>query len=337
MNNDSAFFDRMHYYLPGWEIPKMRPEYITNSYGLIVDYMAEYFREMRKYSFSDQITRHFSFGKDLNQRDIIAVKKTFSGMIKLLYPHGEFEKEEAQEVMEYALVGRRRVKEQLKRIQGMEFYDVNFSFHDNETQEEFYVTVPEMSSNTLIPSGERKPGEVYGVFEGDSGRIGVFKMELQVTAGNGKYEKSGLGSNSKAKESIDIAFNYFKANAKNISHNISTKEKDYHLNVQDLQGVGCNNLFTLMGFISLCSGALSLPIQDSMTVLGSMSIGGSVTKVTNLADTLQVCIDAGAKRILLPMSNAGDINTVPPELFSKFQINFYNGPEEAVRKAVGRT
>ncbi len=336
MNNDSAFFDRMHHYLPGWEIPKMRPEFITDSYGLIVDYMAEYFREMRKRNFSDTIRTHFLMGKDLNQRDIIAINKTFSGLMKLLYPDGECSKEDSQEILEYALIGRRRVKEQLKKIQGMEFYDVNFSYIDNESQEEFYVSVPEMTGDKLIPEGEGKPGHLYGAFEGNEGRIGVFKLELQVIKGSGKYEKSGLGTNSKAKEAIELAFNYFRANAKNVSSQISIKERDYHLNVQDLHGIGSSSGLTLIAFVTLCSGALSLPVQESQVILGSMSIGGTITKVNNLADTLQVCLDAGAKRVLLPMSNAGDINTVPPELFSKFQINFFNDPEDAVRKAVGR-
>ncbi|MBN2326818.1 MAG: protease Lon-related BREX system protein BrxL [Candidatus Omnitrophica bacterium] len=336
ISNDSAFFDRMHFYLPGWEMPKMQPELITDSYGLIVDYMAEYFREMRKRNFSDLIRKHYQFGKDYKQRDINAVKKTFSGLIKLMHPNGDCSKEEIQEILEYALVGRRRVKEQLKKIQCMEFYDVNFSYIDNESQEEFYVTVPEMTGDKLIPEGEGKPGHLYGAFEGSAGRIGIFKLELQVIKGSGKYEKSGLGSNSQAKESIEIAFNYFKANAKNINSKISTKERDYHLNVQDLQGVGSSAGLTLIAYVTLCSGALSLPGQESLVILGSMSIGGTITKVSNLADTLQACLDAGAKRVLLPMSNAGDINTVPPELFSKFQINFYNTPEDAVRKAVGR-
>ncbi|MEW6234208.1 MAG: protease Lon-related BREX system protein BrxL [Candidatus Omnitrophota bacterium] len=336
MNNDSAFFDRMHYYLPGWEVPKMRPEFLTDSYGFIVDYMAEYFREMRKRNFSDVIRQYFSMGKDLNQRDIIAVNKTFSGLMKLIFPSGECAKEEAKELLEYALVGRRRVKEQLKKIQGMEFFDVNFSYIENENQEEYYVSVPEMGGDKLIPEGEGKPGHLFGAFAGDAGRIGIYKLELQVIKGSGKYEKSGLGSSSKAKESIEIAFNYFKANAKNVSTQISVKERDYHLNVQDLQGVGPSSSLTLIAFATLCSGALHLPVQESMVILGSMSIGGTIVKAHNLADALQVCHDAGAKRILLPMSNAGDINTVPPELFSKFQINFYNSPEDAVRKAVGR-
>ena len=336
MNNDSAFFDRMHLYLPGWEIPKMRPEFITESYGMITDYLAEYFREMRKRSFGDAIRKFYTFGKDLNQRDLIAVRKTFSGFMKLLYPHDEYTKADVEEVLKYALVGRRRVKEQLKKMQPMEFYDVSFSYIDNETQEESFVSVPEMGSDKLIPEGTIRPGHAYGVYEGKDGRLGCYKMEVQTQKGSGKYEKSGLGSNSAAKEAVDIAFRLFKANAKNISSQIHTVEADYHLNVQDLHGTGGSAQLTLMSFVALCSSALNLPVQDSLALVGNVTIGGVQQKVTNLADVLQVAFDAGAKRVLIPAANATDIATVPPDLFARFQINFYSGPEDAVRKAVGR-
>lgn len=335
MNSDTAFFDRMHYYLPGWEIPKMRPEFFTDHYGFIVDYLAEFFREMRKRSFSDALDRYFKLGNNLNQRDVIAVRKTVSGMIKLLYPSGEFDRDAVREVLEYALVGRRRVKEQLKKIGGMEFYDVQFSYIDNETMQENFVSVPEQGGGKIMPEGKLKPGHVYHVARGQSDMIGVFKIELETLTGGGKFERSGLGSNSKAKESLNTAFNYFKANSKSVSGSIGTKTKDFLLHVQDVQGLGVPDDLALAAFVALCSGALERSMQDQMVVLGSMSIGGTIMKVSDLADVLQVCFDAGAKKVLLPMSSAMDIATVPPELFTKFQTSFYSDPVDAVFKALG--
>lgn len=335
MAYDSAFFDRMHYYLPGWEIPKFRPEYFTNEYGFITDYISEFFREMRKRSYSDAIDKFFKFGSNLNQRDVIAVRKTVSGMIKLLYPNGEFTKEEVEEVLRYALVGRRRVKEQLKKIGGMEFYDVHFSYLDNETLSEEFVSVPEQGGSKLIPEGASKPGHVYSVGRGDSGMLGVYKIELEVVNGHGKFERTGIGSGREAKESIATAFNYFKANKKNISGTISVENNDFLMHVQDMQGVGMSDELALTAFVALCSGSLKKHIQSQMVVLGSMSIGGTINKVEELSNTLQACFDAGAKRILLPMSSAVDIGIVPPELFAKFQISFYQSPEDAVFKALG--
>ena len=335
MANDSAFFDRMHFYLPGWEIPKMRPELITDEYGFITDYLSEYFREMRKRTFSDSFDKYFKLGNNLNQRDVIAVRKTVSGLVKLLYPDGKYSKEELEEILSYALVGRRRVKEQLKKIGGMEFYDVHFSYIDLDTMEEKFVSVPESGGGKLIPEGMLKAGHTYFIGRGNSGMIGTFKIEVESPSGHGKFSISGIGTDRETKEALNTAFNYFKANKKSISASIHVDNIDYLLHIEDLQGVGASKDISLASFVAMCSSALKKPIQGSLVILGSMSIGGTISKVEELANTLQVCFDSGAKKILLPMSSASDISNVPSDLFSKFNISFYNNPEDAVYKALG--
>lgn len=335
MCNDTAFFDRMHYYLPGWEVPKMRPEFFTNEYGFITDYVAEFMREMRKISFSDSIDKYFKLGNNLNQRDTIAVRKTVSGLAKLIYPNGQFEKEDIEEILKYALVGRRRVKEQLKKIGGMEFYDVQFSYIDNETLAEEFVSVPEQGGGKIIPEGMNRPGHVYTVARGKSSMIGTYKIETEVINGSGKFDKTGVSSDRQAKEAIDTVFKYFKANCKSISGSISISNKDYMMHIQDISGIGMSNELSLAAFVGLCSGAMNKPVQSEMVVLGSLSIGGTINKIEELANVLQVCFDAGAKKIILPMSSAVDLPTVPPELFAKFQTSFYTSPEDAVFKALG--
>ena len=333
--NDSAFFDRIHFYLPGWEIPKMRPELITDEYGFITDYLSEYFREMRKRTFSDSLDKYFKLGNNLNQRDVIAVRKTVSGLVKLLYPNGEFIKEDLEEILKYALVGRRRVKEQLKKIGGMEFYDVHFSYIDLDTMEENFVSVPENGGGKLIPDGLLKAGHTYFVGRGNSGMIGTYKIEVESSNGHSKLSISGIGADRESKESINTAYNYFKANKKSISASIQTENVDYLVHIEDLQGVGASKDISLATFVALCSCALKKSMLGNLVILGSMSIGGTIGKVEELANTLQVCFDSGAKRILLPMSSASDISSVPSDLFSKFNISFYNTPEEAVYKALG--
>ena len=335
MANDSAFFDRMHFYLPGWEIPKMRPELITDEYGFITDYLSEFFREMRKRNFSDSLDKYFKLGNNLNQRDVIAVRKTVSGLVKLLYPNGEYSKEDLEEILKYALVGRRRVKEQLKKIGGMEFYDVHFSYIDIENMDEKFISVPESGGSKLIPEGMLKAGHTYFIGRGNSGMIGVYKIEVESPNGHGKFQVSGIGTNRETKEALNTAFNYFKANRKNISASIQVDDVDYLLHIEDLQGVGASKDVSLASFVAMCSSSLKKPMQGSLVILGSMSIGGTIGKVEELANTLQVCFDAGAKKILLPMSSASDISSVPSDLFSKFNISFYNDPEDAVFKALG--
>lgn len=335
MANDSAFFDRMHYYLPGWEIPKMRPDYFTDRYGFIVDYIAEYFREMRKRSFTDAFDKYFKLGSHLNQRDTIAVRKTVSGLMKLIYPHGEFTREDVEEILRYALEGRRRVKEQLKKIGGMEFYDVMFSYIDKESMEEEIVSVPEQGGGKLIPEGLGKPGHIYVAAKNDSGMIGIYKLENEVVGGTGKFDKSGVGSHRGAKESLDIAFRYFVANSKSVSNNISTKTKDYLMHVSDLQGIGLTEELGIAELIGLFSAAMEKPVLDSLVVIGNMTVGGTIAKVEEFANMLQVCVDAGAKKVLIPAASAADLSVVPPELLSKISPIFYVNPIDAVFKALG--
>lgn len=335
MGTDTAFLDRMHCYIPGWEIPKFRPEHFTNDYGFITDYLAEFLRELRKEQHGDALDRYFHLGKNLNQRDTIAVRRMVGGFIKLMYPDGEYTKEQLEEILILALEMRRRVKEQLKKLGGMEFYDVNFSYIDNDTFEEKFVSVPEQGGGKLIPDGICNPGNVYTVAHGKSGMIGVFRLESQMLPGSGKFERTGLGSNTKCKEATNTAFNYLKANSNRISGTISTTARDYIIGYQDLQGLGMTTSLALPTLIALCSIALGKPTVSNLAVLGEISISGTMMKVNELANALQVCLDSGAKKVLLPITSAVDLGTVPPELVGNFNLIFYQGAEDAVFKALG--
>ena len=335
MGTDTAFLDRIHCYLPGWEIPKFRPEHFTNDYGFISDYLAEFIRELRKEQYGDALDHYFRLGKNLNQRDTIAVRRMVDGYLKLMYPDGVFDKSELEEVLQISLEMRRRVKEQLKKLGGMEFYDVNFSYIDLEDMSEHYVSVPEQGGGKLIPDGMCNPGQVYTVSRGKSGMIGVFRLESQMLPGSGKFERTGLGSDRDCKESTNTAFNFLKANGKRISGGISTASKDYIINYQDLQGIGMTGKLALPTLIALCSIALGRPTVSTLAVLGEISISGTILKVDELANSLQVCLDSGAKKVLLPITSAADFGTVPPELVGSFNLIFYSSAEDAVFKALG--
>ena len=335
MGTDTAFLDRMHCYLPGWEIPKFRPEHFTNDYGFISDYLAEFIRELRKEQYGDALDHYFRLGRNLNQRDTIAVRMMISGFIILLYPDGEVTKEELREIVEISLELRRRVKEQLKKIGGMEFYDVNFSYTDNDSFEEHYVSVPEQGGGKLIPEGMGKPGSVYTVSKSKTGMIGCYMLETQMMPGNGKLTCTGIGSGKEPKEATNTAFNYLKANGNRISGQISTTTKDYIINYQDMQGIGMTGNLALPTLIAICSAALGKTPLNSLAILGEISIGGTLIKVDELASTLQVCLDSGAKKVLLPITSAGDLGTVPSDLVGAFSLIFYSSAEEAVFKALG--
>lgn len=335
MGKDTAFLDRIHCYLPGWEIPKFRPEHFTDDYGFITDYLAEFIRELRKEQYGDALDKYYHLGKNLNQRDTIAVRKMVGGFIKLLYPDGVYTKEQLEEILTISLEMRRRVKEQLKKLGGMEFYDVNFSYIDNDDFSEHYVSVPEQGGGKLIPEGMCNPGQVYTVSQGKSGMIGVFRLESQMLPGNGKFERTGLGSDREPKEASNTAFNFLKANGNRISGSISTTEKDYIINYQDLQGIGMTKNLALPTLVALCSIALGKPALSSLAILGEISISGTMIKADELANALQVCLDSGAKKVLLPITSAGDLGTVPAELVGCFNLIFYQSAEAAVFKALG--
>ena len=335
MAYDTAFLDRMHCYVPGWEIPKYRPDFFTDEYAFITDYLSEFMKEMRKEQFGDACDKFFKFGSNLNQRDVIAVRKMISGFTKLLYPDGDYNKEDMKEILSISLELRRRVKEQLKKIGGMEFYDVNFSYIDNENFEEHFVPVPEQGGGKLIPEGMPNPGHVYTISRGKTGMVGVYRLETQVLPGNGKFERTGLGTDRDAREATNTAFNYLKANGRGISNSISTTTKDYFINYQDLNGIGITKTLTLPTLVAICSAALQKPTLSNLAVLGDISISGTIMKVEELANTLQVCLDSGAKKVLIPITSAVDMATVPPELMGAFSIIFYNTPQEAIFKALG--
>lgn len=257
------------------------------------------------------------------------------GLVKLIYPNGVYTKRELEEILQLALEMRCRVKEQLKKLGGMQFYDVNFSYIDLEDMSEHYVSVPEQGGGNLIPEGLCNPGQVYTVSRGKSGMIGVFRLEGQMLPGSGKFERTGLGSDRDAKEASNTAFSYLKANGNRISGAISTTAKDYVINYQDLQGIGMTGKLALPTLIALCSIALNKPVLSSTAIMGEISISGTMIKVDELANARQVCSDSGAKKVLIPSTSFADFATVPADLMSAFQVIPYASAEDAVFKALG--
>ncbi|MGO1672068.1 MAG: protease Lon-related BREX system protein BrxL [Sphingobacterium sp.] len=333
---DTAFFDRFHHYLPGWEIPKMRPEFFTNAYGFISDYYAECLRELRKHNFSDTIGQYFRLGKDLNQRDTIAVKRTVSGLVKLLFPDGKYTKDEIRKCLEYALVGRRRVKEQLKKIGGMEFYDVHFSYIDLEDNEEHIVGIPESGGKSLIPEGDLPAGTVYGIGKNaDSGHKGLFRLDIQKMPGNGKISDTGFGGGTAIKEELKEAVNYVRSNLNRITQTAKYSDFEFHLKATDLNGIGNTKGLELAIFLSIVSSISERPLLPQLAILGSMSIGGAIIGSDNLGEYLQVSADSGAKKVLIPAVDMAQLGKVPADLISKFSLVVYADPVDAAFKSMG--
>lgn len=329
---DLALIDRFHYYLPGWEVPKMRSEFFDDQFGFIVDYFSEFMRELRKDSYSDAINQHFALGDHLNQRDEKAVRKTVSGFLKMLHPHGEYTKEELREYLEFAMEGRRRVKEQLKRIGGMEYRAVNFSYIDLETREEVFVTVPEEAEETLIPQGTQQPGTIYTIGESES-RNAVFRIETQTLPGKGKKSISGTPG-SEMKEEFQTAYDYLQANMRQLSKDESLDDHDVKIQVINPSDA-TQGAETSVGFlVGIISSILERPVRPGLVVLGSMSLMGGLVNVGSLVDKLQLAVDSGASSVLLPAKNKGDFAKIPDEILDELELVFYTDPIEAASKAM---
>ena len=330
---DTAFLDRFHAYIAGWEVPKFSSHHFTVQYGFITDYFAEWARELRKTNFADAIDKYFKLGNNLNTRDSRAVRKTVSGLLKLLHPNGEFSQQEVKDCLEYTLIVRRRVKEQLKKLNLLEFQATQFSYLDNETLEEHFVRLPEQTTGTLISEEPLPAGHVYTVSSNQSTKVGAFKLEVQVVPGSGKLIKSGAAADTGARDGVRVAFNYFRANAHRVSAAINVDRHDYLVSISDLQGTGTPQHSALALLVALFGASLERRAPSQFAVLGDITLGGTVNPVEGFATHLQVAFDSGVKRILIPMANASELATVPPELFTKFQTTFYSDPFDAIVKA----
>lgn len=337
-NNDSAFFDRIHCYLPGWEVPKMRSDILTGHVGLITDCLSEFCRGMRKRDFTHHLDEFFRLNSELNTRDEIGVRKTFSGLMKLLFPDERMTREDARMILEYAIEGRRRVKEQLKIMAGVEFMDVKLGYADVESPTAVKVIgVPEQSTDTLIPEGQLLPGHVFAVGRSVGGDYAIYKLENKAVSGSCKFQHEGVGGVRSARESIDAAWHYFRDNGGRVAAGMHLDKKDYLLFFSDLQAKGVSDEVSLAEFVGLCSAACNRAVSAATVIPGIVRLSGSMDEIKGLEDILRVAKNAGAKRILLPFSAIYEMPKIPMELASSVSADYYEdgNPVAAARKALG--
>ena len=334
IREDMAFLDRIHFYIPGWEIPKMRVEFFTNHYGFVVDYLAEALRELRKHNFTESIDRHFSLGSHLNARDVKAVRKTVSGLVKMVYPHGEFSKEDLAELVELALEGRRRVKEQLKKMGSFEYHQTSFSYIDEETREERFVGVPEQGGRDMISIDPLAPGSVYAASVDDQGKVGLYRLEVGCSPGSGKLKIAG-GVEGIMKESIQRAFAYLMGHKVKMGVGQQMDTTDFHVEAIDLLSnrVLCEAGVALV--VAVYSAIKKQSAQAGLVILGDLSIQGNIKAVRSLAEPLQIAMDNGARRALVPLENKRSFLEVSGDIVERVDPIFFSDPMAAAMKALG--
>jgi ATP-dependent Lon protease len=336
IREDMAFLDRLHFYIPGWEIPKMRVEYFTDHYGFVVDYLAEALRELRKHNFTEMIDRHFSLGAHLNARDVKAVRKTVSGLIKLIYPHGEMTRDELAEITELVIEGRRRVKEQLKKLGSFEYHQTSFSYIDNETREERFVGVPEQGGRDMISSDPLAPGSVYTASVDDQGKVGLYRLEVGCSPGTGKLKIAG-GIDGTMRESIQRAFAYLAAQKVKIGISQQVDMTDFHVEGIDLLSnhVPCDAGVALI--VAVYSAIKKQSVLAGLVILGDLSIQGNIKSLRSLVEPLQVGMDNGARRALVPLENKRNFLEVSGDIVERVDPIFFSDPMTAAMKALGMT
>lgn len=334
IREDMAFLDRIHFYIPGWEVPKMRNEFFTDHYGFVVDYLAEALRELRKHNFSDHLDRHFSLGGHLNARDAKAVRKTVSGLIKLIHPHGEVSREDLVELLEVAIEGRRRVKEQLKKMGSFEYHQTSFSYVDIDTREEKFVGVPEEGGRDLISTDPLAPGSVYTASVDPQGKVGLYRIEVGVAVGTGKLKVTG-SVDSSMKEAIQRAFGYIQGHKVELGIASQFDATDFHLEAIDLLGsrIPCEAGVAVV--VAICSALKKQPALSAMVVLGDLSIQGNIKPVSSVAEPLRVAMDNGARRALVPTANKSSFLEVTADIVERVDPIFYNEGKTAAMKGLG--
>jgi len=336
IRDDMAFLDRIHFYLPGWEIPKMRNDLLTDHYGFVVDYLAEALRDLRKHNFTETPDRHFSLGSHLVTRDRKAVRKTFSGLMKILYPHGEASEDEMAEILELAIEGRRRVKEQLKKMGSFEYYHTSFSYALTETGEERFVGVPEQGGRNLISADPLPPGTVYTSAVTSDGTVGLYRIEVSISGGTGKLKLAG-GVSGSMKESIQRAFGYMQTKKSELSMAREFDTSDFHVEVIDLLNNRVEPELGVAFFVACVSAVKKAPVAPSMLILGDMSIQGNLKGIKSLSEPLQLGMDNGAKRAMIPIENKRSFLEVAADIVEQVDPIFFGDPKQAAMKALGLT
>ena len=331
---DLAFLDRFHAYLPGWEFPKISSALLTRQYGLVVDYLSEVFRELRKLSFGDAIDRWFELGEALNKRDEKAVRKTVSGLIKLLHPDGKFTKAELEEYLQLALELRRRVKEQLRRMGGVEYWNTSLSYRDKETQEERFASLPEQGEAACIPPDPLPPGTAFTIGQDMlSARYVLFRVEVALMKGGGTYTVTGAVGRA-MREAVRTAYDYLRSNLHRFTIDRSLEDLNAHFQVVNLMQAKEGSQTAAAFFVALFSALVKKPIRPATVILGEITVQGSVLPVADLAECVQLARENGARRVLVPTANAKDIPRIPSELLAGMELAFYSDPRDCLLKAL---
>jgi ATP-dependent Lon protease len=319
--------------MPGWEVPKTSKDILTSTYGFVTDYLAEAFRALRKQNRFDAVEQHYRFGSHVEGRDAIAVKKTVSAFLKLLHPDGEYTRDELREYLELALEARRRVKEQLKKRGSFEFYKTSFSYIDGTDGTERTVAVPEQGGKGMISQDPLPPGSVYTAAADSDAKVGLFRLEVNITPGTGKI-RTPAGLEKGLKESLNRAVSYLQAVKDRLGITPLLAQKDIYAEAVDLSGGRIECACGVAFFVAIMSALQNRRVQAGTVVMGDLTVQGNLKGVASITEPLHVALENGAVRALVPISNKSQFGALPEETVEKLDVIFYGDIDRAVLKAI---
>ncbi len=337
MRHDTAFMDRIHAYLPGWDVPKLDRSYFTDHFGLVNDFLSDCWSQLRSENRLSTIQGRVQFGGALSGRDSTAVHRTFEGLLKLLYPDRDAEifDDDIEWAVRLALECRRRVKEQQKRIGSAEFRNTHFSYTMGEDGIERFVATPELQSDDAIGSDPLPPGQVWAVSPGGlEDNAGLYRIEVNVGPGSG-VKIINVPAPGPFRESVRYAQGNLSTRSKDLVGDRDPRSHEFTVQLRAFDNSRSGSFLGLPALLALCSGLLGKSLKGGLATVGGLNLGGTLDPVHNAVGVAELAVERGATELLIPISSRRQLNDLSDDMATKLSILYYADVREALLKALG--
>ncbi|NBB80462.1 MAG: protease Lon-related BREX system protein BrxL [Verrucomicrobia bacterium] len=337
MRDDTAFMDRLHAYLPGWDIPKIGKEILTDHFGLVSDFLSECWTQLRSQTRLSAMQNRISYGGALSGRDVNAANKTVSGLLKLLFPGGteDISDEDLEWVVRIALEARRRVKEQQKRIGAAEFRNTHFSYTIGLEGVEKFVSTPELRSENSIGDDPLEPGQVWSISPGDPDgeHPGLYRLETNVGPGSG-VKILNKPVPPAFRESVGYAEQNLYARSLQLVGDKDPRQHEFTVQLRAFDAAKSGAKLGVATLLALCTALLRKSIRGGLVVIGEINLGGSIEPVHNAVEMVEIAVEKGAAAVLMPVTCRKQLFDLSDDMATKVDIHFYQDAKDALLKAI---
>jgi ATP-dependent Lon protease len=336
MRDDTAFMDRIHSYVPGWDVPKMGPELFTDHFGLVCDFLSSSWRQLRNMTQIKHLRDRVILGGALSGRDINAVNKTASGLLKLTYPDvdADIPDDSIEWAVRLAIESRRRIKEQQKRIGAAEYRNTHFSYTMGDEGVEKFVSTPELKSEDQIDHDPLPPGQVFTISPGSQDEHpGLYKIEINESPGSG-YKILNKPTPTKFRESADVAIQNLYSKAQVLVGDRDPKSHEFNIQLRAFDASKSGSSLGVATLLGLGSALLQKSLKGGMVVVGNLNLGGSVDELYNAVSVAELAVEKGAVSLLVPVTARKQLAELSDDMITKISIHFYSDARDALLKAL---